>query len=138
MCKLHGERDVAGGGVDVTKGREILPANVIPKHYDLTLEPDFKKLTYKGMVVIDLHVAEDSTSISLNTLELDIHSTKILSGSQTIRLVRRDSGQFLNGCLDWSNSMTALPQMSPTTNPPKPRKSHSARHFPKDRRRSLR
>ena len=87
MCKLHGDGDVAGNGIDVTKGREILPANVIPKHYDLILEPDFKKLTYEGTVIIDLDVAEDSTSISLNTLELDIHSTKILSGSTTIRLV---------------------------------------------------
>ncbi len=73
--------------MDVTKGREILPANVIPKHYDLTLEPDFKKLTYEGTVIIDLEVAEDSTSISLNTLELDIHNTKILSGLTTIRQV---------------------------------------------------
>jgi len=87
MCKLHGERDVVGSGVDVTKGREILPANVIPKHYDLTLEPDFKKLTYEGTVIIDLEVAEDSTSISLNTLELDIHNTNVLSGLTTIRQV---------------------------------------------------
>jgi aminopeptidase 2 len=84
---MHGERDVEAGGMNVSKGREILPANVIPRHYDLTLEPDFNKLTYEGTVIIDLDVVEDSLSISLNTLELDIHSTKILSGSQTIRLV---------------------------------------------------
>jgi aminopeptidase 2 len=78
---------VEAGGMNVSKGREILPANVIPRHYDLTLEPDFNKLTYEGTVIIDLDVVEDSLSISLNTLELDIHSTKILSGSQTIRLV---------------------------------------------------
>jgi aminopeptidase 2 len=87
MCKMHGGKDVEAGGLDVSKGREILPANVIPRHYDLTLEPDFKKLTYDGTVIIDLDVVEDSNSISLNTLELDIHSTKVLSGSQTIRLV---------------------------------------------------
>ena len=71
--------------MDVTQGREILPANVVPKHYDLTMEPDFKKLTYEGKVIIDLDVVEDSTSISLNTLQLEIHSTQIISGSQTIR-----------------------------------------------------
>lgn len=87
MCKLHGGVDVEAGGPDLSKGREILPANVIPRHYDLVLEPDFKKLTYKGTVVIDLDVAEESSSISLNTLELDIHSTEILSGSTSIRSV---------------------------------------------------
>ena len=79
MCGLHGESSAIG--TDITEGREILPANVIPKHYDLTLEPEFKKLTYEGTVIIDLEVAEDSTFVSLNTLELDIHSIKILSGS---------------------------------------------------------
>lgn len=73
--------------MDITKGREILPANVIPRHYDLTLEPDFEKCTYDGTVVIDLDVAEDTTSISLNTLELEIHSTKVISGSETVRSV---------------------------------------------------
>lgn len=84
MCQMHGERALTGSVVDVTHGREILPANVVPKHYDLTLEPDFEKFTYEGHVIIDLDVVEDTTSISLNTLELKINSTKILSGSETI------------------------------------------------------
>lgn len=87
MCKMHGDGGLEGSGMDVTQGREILPANVIPKHYHLTLEPDFKKFTFDGTVTIDLDVVEETTSISLNTLELDIHSTKVLSGSQTIRSV---------------------------------------------------
>ena len=86
MCKMHGT-GVDSGAVDVTMGRQILPANVVPRHYDLTLEPDFEKLTYDGTVIVDLDGAEASTSISINTLELDIHSTKITSGSQTIRSV---------------------------------------------------
>lgn len=68
----------------MSHGREILPGNVVPKHYDLTLEPDFTKLTYEGKVIIDLDVAEDTTSISLNTLELEIHCTKVVSGGTTI------------------------------------------------------
>ncbi|KAB8302634.1 hypothetical protein EYC80_006002 [Monilinia laxa] len=85
MCRgVHAGEEVESAGIDITKGREILPANVIPRHYDLTLEPDFKKSTYEGTVIIDLDVAEDTTSISLNTLELEIHSTKITSGSEVI------------------------------------------------------
>lgn len=77
-------------------GREILPANVIPRHYNLTLEPDFKKLTYEGKVIIDLDVEEDTTSISVNTLELKIHSTRVLSGSTTISYVLTSSSTCLS------------------------------------------
>ena len=82
MCQMHGEREVAGSSL--SHGREILPGNVVPKHYDLTLEPDFTKLTYEGKVIIDLEVVEDTTSISLNTLELEIHRTRVVSGGATI------------------------------------------------------
>ncbi|KAM3065963.1 Aminopeptidase 2 mitochondrial [Clarireedia jacksonii] len=85
MCRgVHAGAEAEGTGIDVSKGREILPANVVPKHYDLTLEPDFKKHTYDGTVIIDLDVVEDTTSISLNSLEIKIHSTKVISGSETI------------------------------------------------------
>ena len=50
MCKANTE---AGGSVDVSKAREVLPTNVKPVHYDLTLEPDFEKFTYEGTVVIE-------------------------------------------------------------------------------------
>jgi aminopeptidase 2 len=84
MCKFHRDAEVEGGAT-AAHGREILPANVIPRHYDLTLEPDFEKLTYEGYVIIDLDVVENSSSISLNTLELKIHSAKIISGSETVK-----------------------------------------------------
>ncbi|KAK3695352.1 aminopeptidase 2 [Podospora appendiculata] len=82
MCRTHAAADVASG-VNV-HGRELLPANVIPRHYHVTLEPDFKKLTFDGTVIIDLDVAEESESISLHTLELDIHAAKISSGGQVV------------------------------------------------------
>lgn len=41
------------GTTDVTQGREVLPTNVKPLHYDLTLEPDFKEFMYEGTVVIE-------------------------------------------------------------------------------------
>ena len=50
MCKGHAEA-VAGGMV--TKSREVLPTNVKPLHYDLTLEPDFNKFTYEGRVITE-------------------------------------------------------------------------------------
>jgi aminopeptidase 2 len=85
MCRTQALAEM-GGGVNV-QGRELLPANVVPRHYHVTLEPDLKKHTFDGTVVIDLDVAEDSKSISLHTLELDIHSAKITSGGKTVRSV---------------------------------------------------
>lgn len=69
---------------DITHGRQVLPKNVKPHHYDLTLEPDFETFKYEGTVVIDFDVVEDSTSISLNTVDLDIHETIIESAGATI------------------------------------------------------
>jgi aminopeptidase 2 len=62
----------------------VLPTNVKPVHYDLTLEPNFDDFTYEGTVVIDLDVNQDTTSISLNANELTIHSTKVTAGDQVI------------------------------------------------------
>ncbi|TQS36621.1 hypothetical protein Golomagni_02922 [Golovinomyces magnicellulatus] len=84
MCKLDVTNNNTGASLEVPNNREILPANVIPRHYDIVLEPNFKNFTYKGSVSIDLDVVEDSTSISLNTLDLDIHSTEIISDSEII------------------------------------------------------
>lgn len=68
------------------QSRELLPTNVVPRHYHVTLETNFEKFTFDGTVAIDLDVAEDSKSVSLHTLELDIHSTKITSDGKTVRL----------------------------------------------------
>lgn len=54
MCLHRGlDADGPGGVVDITAGREILPANVKPKNYHLTLEPNFEKFTFEGKVVIE-------------------------------------------------------------------------------------
>lgn len=51
MCR--GDADLPGGSMDVKNARVLLPTNVKPLHYDLTLEPDFFKFTYEGIVVIE-------------------------------------------------------------------------------------
>ncbi|KJZ75303.1 Aminopeptidase 2 [Hirsutella minnesotensis 3608] len=73
-----------GGGASGKGRRELLPANVVPTHYHVTLEPDFEKLTFAGTVIIDLDVAEDSDTISLNTLDLEIHRASLISNGQTL------------------------------------------------------
>lgn len=51
MCRSR-HADESFGSTNVA-GREVLPTNVKPTHYDLTLEPDFEKFTYQGTVIIE-------------------------------------------------------------------------------------
>lgn len=83
MCRHNGAAE-GSGALNVT-GRELLPTNVVPRHYDLTLEPDFTKLTYQGTVIIDVDVADESKSISLNTIEIGIHSVKVSADGNLVR-----------------------------------------------------
>ena len=62
-----------------TQGREILPANVRPRHYFVELAPVLETGKCAGTVQIELEVMEDSYEIFLNTAEMEILSAKISS-----------------------------------------------------------
>jgi aminopeptidase 2 len=51
MCHARNADETFGSSN--AAGREVLPTNVKPVHYDLTLEPDFEKFTYEGTVIIE-------------------------------------------------------------------------------------
>ena len=63
--------------MDISKGREVLPKNVKPLHYHLTLDPNFETLKYDGNLSIILDVVEDTKSITLNSVEIDIKEAKL-------------------------------------------------------------
>ncbi|GKT97991.1 aminopeptidase [Fusarium langsethiae] len=81
---LRNGNDVTSASLDIRRGRQVLPKNVKPLHYDLTLEPNFQTFKYEGTVVIDFDVVEDSTSIALNTVDLEIHDTLVEANGATI------------------------------------------------------
>ncbi|KAF9427522.1 Aminopeptidase 2 mitochondrial [Podila epigama] len=58
-------------------GRVVLPTNVRPTHYDLTLTPDLVNFTFHGHVLINLDVNKPTTAITLNANQLDIISAKL-------------------------------------------------------------
>jgi aminopeptidase 2 len=74
MCRYASDNP---GSVANSPGRIVLPTNLKPIHYDVTLEPDFEKFTFEGKVLIDLDVVKDSKTISLNTVDIKIHSTSV-------------------------------------------------------------
>ena len=72
MCR----HSIASGSTNVVQ-REVLPTNVKPLHYDLSLKPDLVNFTFDGSEVIDFHVNEPTDYITLNCLEIEIQSAKI-------------------------------------------------------------
>src|SRR5499427_7851663 len=54
-----------------------LPATVVPKRYDLRLEPDLAAATFAGEAVITVEVETTVTEIACNAAELAIHSAAL-------------------------------------------------------------
>ncbi|KXN69418.1 leukotriene A4 hydrolase N-terminal domain-containing protein [Conidiobolus coronatus NRRL 28638] len=69
---------------NIIEGRKILPTNVKPIHYKLTLRPDLKTFKYTGSVYIDLQVNEESSEISLNSKEINLEAGKLLTNEGDI------------------------------------------------------
>ena len=57
--------------------REVLPTNVKPLHYDITLEPNFETFKFDGHETIEFHVNERTDYITLNSLEIEIQEAKL-------------------------------------------------------------
>lgn len=65
--------------------REVLPTNVKPQHYKLTLEPLFDTFKFNGEVLIDLDVLEKSSFITLHTLELELLEYHVIDNNETLK-----------------------------------------------------
>ena len=55
----------------------VLPDNVRPIHYDLTLTPDFGDFTFAGEVDVTVSMEPGTTEIMLNCSEIEIHSAAV-------------------------------------------------------------
>ncbi|KAL7747033.1 hypothetical protein RI367_007646 [Sorochytrium milnesiophthora] len=65
------------------KRRVYLPHNVRPSHYDLTLRPDLENFTFTGAEEITVAVLEETDTIVLNAIDLDVKSATIVFGQGT-------------------------------------------------------
>lgn len=63
----------------------VLPANVRPTHYQITLQPDMDKFTFDGLEVIDVEVLETTSEIVLNATELKVPAGMLIKDGQWIR-----------------------------------------------------
>ena len=54
--------------------RVLLPADVYPTRYDITLKPDLERFTFDGSETIDIEVKSATRRVVLHAAELEIHS----------------------------------------------------------------
>ncbi|KAI8925335.1 peptidase family M1-domain-containing protein [Entophlyctis helioformis] len=78
MCYCHASPETAAAGTPAPAARDVLPANVKPSHYDLSLTPNFDTFVFDGTVAVSLDVKEDTTTIVANASELTIKSAKVV------------------------------------------------------------
>ena len=58
----------------------MLPTNVRPSAYDLTLQPDLESFTFSGEVAIDITVHEATSEIVMNADEIEIQEARLTRG----------------------------------------------------------
>lgn len=68
----------------VTRPEYRLPTNVRPTHYDLTIKTDLEKLEFEGFAKISLDVLQETSSIVLNTADLELGKASIYSDALKI------------------------------------------------------
>ncbi|KAL5635262.1 hypothetical protein ACGC1H_003079 [Rhizoctonia solani] len=62
-----------------------LPTNVRPTHYDLTIQTDLESLVFKGFISVDLHVIEETSTITFNSLNLVLHEDSLAVTSDALK-----------------------------------------------------
>ena len=62
----------------------LLPANVRPVKYRLTLEPDLQRFTFKGQETIAIEVLESTSTITMNSIDIEAQSCTYVAGGKRI------------------------------------------------------
>jgi len=63
-------------------GAQRLPQTVKPEHYALTLTPDLKAATFTGVEKIDVEVKEPTSTLTLNSAEIEFQSVTVTAGGK--------------------------------------------------------
>ncbi|CAG8660596.1 21427_t:CDS:10 [Cetraspora pellucida] len=66
-----------------TGERQVLPTNVRPTHYDLTLTPDLQSFTFEGTETINLNINQNTKTIILNANEIQVNQNTVTISHDT-------------------------------------------------------
>ncbi|CAG8554273.1 15559_t:CDS:10 [Funneliformis caledonium] len=59
--------------------RQVLPTNVRPTHYTLTLTPDMVNFTFIGSEIVNIKIIENTKVITLHVNEIEVKSAKLIN-----------------------------------------------------------
>ena len=68
-----------------------LPSDTDPIHYDIFLHPDLSNSTFRGRVIIQIHVKNPRYFLLVNTKHLDIYVTRL---TEVVALGNEETGNF--------------------------------------------
>ena len=60
-----------------------LPKNIVPRHYEIRLQPDLEKFTTRGTVTVDLEVLKPADEIVFNALDLTVTKATLIARKET-------------------------------------------------------
>ena len=60
--------------------------NGVPKHYDITIVPDFKELTFQGTTIINMALKNAVDNITLNAVDMIISSCQMVTSNSRVDL----------------------------------------------------
>ena len=67
-----------------TENPHRLPRTVVPRRYDLRLEPDLEAATFAGSETVAVEVTEPTAEIVLNAAELTIDEATVTAGGERL------------------------------------------------------
>ena len=84
----------------------VLPANVRPRHYQITLQPDLDKFTFDGLELIEIEIAETTSDIVLNADEMRVHTaTLVKDGNSQLATAITLDGERETVTLSFTNAI---------------------------------
>ncbi|MGK2958292.1 MAG: M1 family metallopeptidase [Acidimicrobiales bacterium] len=66
-------------GAATSNSSSRLPRNVVPRRYELTLEPDLNELTFQGNEIVTIEVTKPTKEVVLNVAELTIDEAYLVA-----------------------------------------------------------
>ncbi len=67
----------------IAANAQRLPGDVVPNHYQITLQPDLKNATFQGEETIEVRVVKPTSNIVLNAAEIKFGEATVQSGAAT-------------------------------------------------------